>query len=175
MTTARRLFGAVCASFYHIRFPGRISGHTFILRRPGRISIKPDATVTIGEACFIDKGARIVVSSSLVLGDNVYIGKNSTIVAMAPVTIGRGTLVGENVSIHSEDHGPPGKRLEYVTGPIQIGEHTWLGSGVVVLKGVTIGDRTTIGANSVVTRSVASDSLAVGVPAQIIKRFEATS
>ena len=56
--------------------------------------------------------------------------------------------------------------------PITIGQDCWLGGNVIVLPGVTIGDRVVVGAGSVVTRDIPSDSLAVGNPARVIRKIE---
>ena len=53
--------------------------------------------------------------------------------------------------------------------PIVIGDHCWLGGGVIVCPGVTIGDRAVVGAGSVVTRDIPADSVAAGNPARIIR------
>ena len=168
MLLLRRIAGRFCARYYWLRTLGKMHGATFLLRRASLIRVQGRGTVYIGEGTVIDKGARIVATSSLHIGDNVYIGKNSTLIAMAPVTVGNGALMGENVSIHSEDHGPPDARSSYTFAPVHIGSDAWIGAGVVVVKGVTIGNRATIGANAVVTKDVPHDSKAIGVPARVV-------
>jgi maltose O-acetyltransferase len=59
-----------------------------------------------------------------------------------------------------------------MSAPITVGDDVWLGSGVIVLPGVKIGDRSTVGAGSVVTDDVPADSLALGAPAKIVRRLE---
>jgi len=97
----------------------------------------------------------------------VYVGKNATLIAFAPLTIGSRTLIGENVSIHTEDHGPAGRRDEYLVSPVIVDEDTWIGAGAVVLRGCSIGAGTTIGANSVVTGDIPPSVLAAGAPATV--------
>jgi maltose O-acetyltransferase len=92
------------------------------------------------------------------------------IVAYEPVTIGADVLFGERVSVHSEDHGPPGRRSEFRTGPISIEDDVWLCAGVVVTKGSTVGARSTVGANAVVIKDIPADSLAIGIPARPVAR-----
>ena len=125
----------------------------------------------IGQGVVIEKGARIIVHARLTIGPGVYIGKNATVVAFGNIDIGARGLIAENVSIHTEDHGPAGRRSEFVVGPVEIGVDVWLGAGVVVTRNTSIGDRTTIGANAVVAKSVPEDSLAVGLPARVIKTY----
>jgi acetyltransferase-like isoleucine patch superfamily enzyme len=117
----------------------------------------------------IEIGARIVVfpGATITLEDGVYVGKNSTLVAHSDLSIGARTLIGENVSLHTEDHGPVGHRDQYSTTPIHIAEDCWIGAGVVVLRGSTIGAGTTVGANAVVRGELPGGVLAVGVPAAV--------
>lgn len=147
---------------------GRVRGNSYLLGRPSHLAVARGCLVTIGDRVVIGPGARIVARADLHIGDDVYIGKNVTIVALSTVKIGNRTLIAENVSIHSEDHGPVGRRAEYTSAPVDVGEDAWLGAGVVILKGVTVGARTTVGANATVTRSLPSDATAVGVPARVL-------
>lgn len=121
----------------------------------------------IGRGVVIDRGARIVVRAGLKIGPDTYIGKNVTIIAFDEVTIGARALIAENVSLHSEDHGPPGNREAFTMAPIRIGEDAWLCAGVVVTKGSDIGDSATVGANAVVLGHVPAGALAVGIPARV--------
>lgn len=91
---------------------------------------------------------------------------------LAPIRIGCGTLIGPKVQLltahHPFDAATRGTALE-AGKPIVIGDHCWLGGGVIVCPGVTIGDRAVIGAGSVVTRDIPADSVAAGNPARIIR------
>ncbi|GAB3284750.1 acyltransferase [Microbacterium lacusdiani] len=165
----RRLAGMLFATWYRLRAAGRVAGASFIVRSPSLFRVEAGGSIRFGEGVMIEHGARIVVRDRLVIGDGVYIGKNSTIVAFAPLHIGARTLFGENVSVHTEDHGPAGRRDEFATSEVRIGEDSWLGAGTVVLRGARIGDRTTIGANSVVRGDIPDDVLAAGAPA-VVKR-----
>lgn len=59
-----------------------------------------------------------------------------------------------------------------VTSPVNIGNDVWIGANVVILPGVTIGNNVVIGAGAVVTKDIPDNSLAVGVPARVIKSIE---
>ena len=91
---------------------------------------------------------------------------------LAPIRIGCGTLIGPKVQLltahHPFDAATRGTALE-AGKPIVIGDHCWLGGGVIVCPGVTIGDRAVVGAGSVVTRDIPADSVAAGNPARIIR------
>ena len=79
-------------------------------------------------------------------------------------------MISENHGIYVETNVPfYAQPLQ--TGPIIIGEGCWIGQNVIVLPNVNIGDKCVIGANSVVTNDIPSYSIAVGMPAKVIKRY----
>ena len=89
---------------------------------------------------------------------------SGTIVSAAEsIEIGSNVFCGANVTITDTDWH------DYKTAPVKIGSNVWLGMNVVVLKGVTIGDSTIIGANSVVTKNIPENVIAAGQPAKIVK------
>jgi acetyltransferase-like isoleucine patch superfamily enzyme len=106
------------------------------------------------------------------LGDEVVISRGAHLVAMAGVTVGKGTLIGEYTSIrdanHMRDAGQTIRDSGYSAKPITSGDEVWIGRGVTILGGVTVGDKATIGANAVVTRDIPAGVTVVGVPASPI-------
>lgn len=72
--------------------------------------------------------------------------------------------------IHSSPDVPPANR-QYITAPVKIGKNCWLGEGVIVMPGVTIGDGSVIGAHSVVNKDIPPATIAVGSPARMVKQF----
>ena len=123
--------------------------------------------VWIESPFYCDYGYEIFV------GNNVFINFNCTILDASPVKIGDNVLIGPNVQIYSATHPIDwkirSKGLEN-SKPITIGNHIWIGGGVVICPGVSIGDRTTIGAGSVVTKDIPCDVVAAGNPCKIIKK-----
>lgn len=115
-------------------------------------------------------------------GAEVRIGLRSgfsgtTITAAESVTIGDRVLCGANVTITDTDwHGlePHANRGVAAVAPVVIEDDVWLGLGVVVLKGVTIGRGTVVAAGSVVTRSLPAMVLAGGNPAKVIRPLSPT-
>lgn len=106
------------------------------------------------------------------LGSNVYFNLNCIILDVAPVSIGHNTLLGPAVQIYTASH--PINAMERRTGlefgkPIDIGEDVWIGGGAILCPGVSIGARSTIGAGSVVTRSIPADVFAAGNPCRVIR------
>ena len=109
-------------------------------------------------------------------GKNIHIGKNVFINSgchfqdQAGIYIGDGTLIGHNVILATLNHNPdPNNRADMYPKPIHIGKNVWIGSGAIVLPGVTIGDNSIVGAGSVVTKNVEPNSVVAGNPAKFIK------
>ncbi len=113
--------------------------------------------------------------SNIHLGNQVFFNFNCVILDTAPVTIGDNTMFGPAVQIYTPIHpiGAAERRtmLEY-SKPVTIGDDVWVGGGAIILPGVIIGDRTVIGAGSVVTRDLPSDVFAAGNPCKVIKTIE---
>lgn len=109
---------------------------------------------------------------NLCLGTGVYANHNLVILDGARVSIGNSVFLGPNVVLSTAGH--PTEASIRISGlkfvePIHIGDHVWIGANVVVLPGVAIGANATIGAGSVVTRSIESDCVAVGNPCRLMR------
>lgn len=106
------------------------------------------------------------------LSDNVYLNFNCTILDCGRVTIGSQTMLGPGVQVyaayHPLDAAERCRGLEY-GGPITIGSQVWIGGGAIICPKVNIGDRTTIGAGSVVTKDIPPDVFAAGNPCRVIR------
>jgi maltose O-acetyltransferase len=103
------------------------------------------------------------------LGEDVFLNFNCVILDVVRVTIGDHTKIGSAVQILAADHPrDPKVRASLLESgkPIRIGRNVWIGSGAMILPGVTIGDDAVIGAGSVVTRDVAPGATVVGNPAR---------
>lgn len=127
------------------------------------------------ENFFDDKFTPIII-----MGDNVSIQKDCHIGATNKIIIGNNVLLASKVYISDHSHGeitadgiklPPAKRRLYSKGPVIIEDNVWLGEGVVVLPGVTIGENSIVGANAVVTKSIPKNCVAGGNPARIIREI----
>lgn len=166
----KRILGRVCAIFYRALTMGRVQGTSYILRKPSTFRVSKGNHIVIGNNVMIDKDARIIAhGGNIVIGDDTFIGKNSTLIAFADLFIGNRVLIGENSSIHTENHGGPGERDSFTSGPIVVNDDVWLGAGVVVTAGRTIASGATVGANSVVTKDLEEPALYAGVPAKLIR------
>ncbi|GGZ31784.1 maltose O-acetyltransferase [Echinicola pacifica] len=107
-------------------------------------------------------------------GKGVFFNFNCVVLDVMPVTIGHRSLIGPNVQIYTATH--PLDFQERASGlesakPIHIGDDVWIGGSVVICPGVTIGNRSVIGAGSVVTRDIPDDTLAAGNPCKIIRKL----
>ena len=112
--------------------------------------------------------------NGLHLGEGVFVNYNGMFLDAGNITIGSNTLIGPNCSLytpqHPTDYMQRRKTIEMAL-PITIGKDCWLGGNVTVCPGVTIGDRTVIGAGSVVTHDIPSDCMAAGNPCKVIKNL----
>ena len=106
------------------------------------------------------------------IGSNCYINYNCVLLDCARVTIGNNVLIGPNCGIYTAIHPLDSEtRLQGLetAQPITIKDGVWLGGNVVILPGVTIGEKTVIGAGSVVTKDIPDHVLAYGNPCRVIK------
>ncbi len=122
-------------------------------------------------------GQKCLTNPVVSIGDRCLIGKGSGIVGHFQITIGNDVWTGHQVYITDQNHGyedvdRPISQQSQPEEPVVIGDGTWLGFGSVVLPGVTIGKHVVIGANSVVTHDIPDYSVAVGVPARVVKSYE---
>ncbi|MBN1182648.1 MAG: acyltransferase [Bacteroidales bacterium] len=129
--------------------------NSVILRRCF-ISANRDATITIGNDCGFS-GTVISADNSIIIGNRV--------------------LCGANCLIFDTDFHPLNPNARFNDGivdtkPVVIEDDVWLGLGVAVLKGVTIGKGTIVAANSIVSRSLPEYVVAAGIPARVVKRLD---
>lgn len=115
---------------------------------------------------------------NLSIGNNVSMMENCQISCCKEIIIKDGCLFGANVFITDNFHGdnslnqlniPPIKRTLHIKGSVRIGANVWVGRNVCIMPGVKIGDGVVIGANAVVTHDIPDYSVAIGVPARIIR------
>lgn len=127
----------------------------------------------------IDKIGKDKFFPELKIGDNVSIGYDVHIGCVNKIIIGNGVLLASKVFITDHGHGdtdektlqiPPSERKLYSKGPVIIEDNVWIGEGAAIMPGVIIGRNSIIGANAVVTKAIPSYSVAVGVPAKVIRK-----
>ena len=163
-------------------------GNEFSVQRP--LYLLGGENITIGDNFTTFKGLRIETysehngvkfSPNLTIGDNVCLNFDCHIGCVGKITIGNNVLFASRVFVTDHFHGttksrkelqiPPRLRILSTKGEVKIEDDVWLGEGVVVMPGVTIGKGSIIGANTVVTKDIPAYSIAAGVPAKIIKQI----
>jgi len=104
-------------------------------------------------------------------GEGVFVNFGCVFLDGGGITIGKKTLIAPGVHIYTARHplDVEERKLWEDVAPVVIGEYCWIGGHVTILPGVTIGDRSVIGAGAVVTKDVPPDSLAQGNPARVVK------
>lgn len=110
--------------------------------------------------------------SNISVGEKVYFNFNCVVLDVNKVTIGSNVLFGPSVQIYTATHPMDYKvRAEWLESgkPITFGSDIWVGGGAIICPGVKIGDRSVIGAGSVVTKDIPPDSFAAGNPCKVIR------
>ena len=132
--------------------------------------------VRIGKRAFAERGVFIkIVDDNAVLdiGDYVFIGTGTEFDIMERLIIGEHTIIAPNCFITDHNHRMLAELLldqqPCVAKPVIIGRDVWLGAGVIVLPGITIGDGAIVGAQAVVTKDVPPLGIVAGVPAKLLR------
>jgi lipopolysaccharide O-acetyltransferase len=125
--------------------------------------------LTTGVGCRFD----VLSNAELHIGNGVQINDYVHIACAGRVSIGANALLASRVYISDHDHDveaePGNQGTKLIISTTVIGENCWLGEGVAVLKGVTLGNNCVVGANAVVTKSFPPFSILGGVPAKLIR------
>ena len=133
-----------------------------------RITAKP-----VGKGLRLETPFYTDFGKNITVGDNVFINAGCKFQDQGGIYIGDQTFIGHNVVLATLDHDiNPQKRYMLYPAPIHIGNRVWIGSNVVITKGVTIGDNSVIAAGAVVTHDIPSDVVAGGVPAKVLRNIE---
>lgn len=127
----------------------------------------------IGEGCYIEPPFHSNFGGGHVhFGKNIYANFNLTMVDDTHIYVGDYTMFGPNVTVATAGHPilPELREKAYQYNmPVHIGRNCWIGSGAIILPGITIGDNVVIGAGSVVTKDLPSNVVAVGNPCRVLR------
>ena len=138
-----------------------------------RESMLKEMFAEIGEGCYIEPPFHANFGGAHVhFGKNIYANFNLTLVDDTHIYVGDYTMFGPNVTVATAGHPilPEVREKMYQYNfPIHIGKNCWIGAGVVIVPGITIGDNVVIGAGSVVTKDLPSNVVAVGNPCRVLR------
>lgn len=140
---------------------------------------------SVGKNVYVDMKIHCDFGKNIFIGNDVIIGANCTFIDNAKITIGNTVMIAPNLQIYTAYH-PILPEDRYIfdresddplyfntcADPVEIKDGVWIGGGVIILPGVTIGENSIIGAGSVVSRSIPDNCVAVGNPCKPIKFFE---
>jgi len=171
----RKGFIAPSATIYHPDI--QLGANVFIGDRVIVFRAMDGGPVKLGDRVCILRDTIIETGDggSLTIGADAYIHPRCQLNAYkAPIEIGCGVLIAANCAFYPHNHGiapnrPIREQPLEAKGPIILGDHAWLGTGVIVLGGVRIGNGAVIGAGAVVTKDIPDGAIAFGVPARVVK------
>ncbi|WMY74649.1 maltose acetyltransferase domain-containing protein [Buttiauxella selenatireducens] len=167
-----------CEGLPEERRAGKELVYDYNLTRPAqetrRAELLKQLFGSVGENCWIEPPIRVAYGSHTHIGNNFYGNFNFVVVDDATVTIGDNVMVAPNVTISTAGH-PIAPEIR-ITGqqfslPVTIEDNVWLGTGVIINPGVTIGRNSVIGAGSVVTKSIPANVVAAGVPCRVLREI----
>jgi maltose O-acetyltransferase len=139
-----------------------------------RLALLRECLGSIGSAVWIEPPFFCDYGKNIFLGEAVYMNFGCVILDCARVTIGRQSFLGPYVQLLTAHHpiDPVSRSAgRELASPISIGERCWLGGGVIVCPGVSIGSGATVGAGSVVTRDIPPGVVAAGNPCRVLRRL----
>jgi acetyltransferase-like isoleucine patch superfamily enzyme len=161
-----------------LRAAGATVGKRLRVERGFQFKAPIHSGIVLGNDVLFGPGCIIDAPGNLTIGSNVAFTAWTYISAAKSVTIGSNTIMGERVSIRDGNHGIELGKLvvdqPMNADPITIGVDVWLGAGVVVLAGTSIGDSVVGAANAVLRGKIESGSIVAGVPGRTIGNRHAT-
>jgi maltose O-acetyltransferase len=127
----------------------------------------------VGERVSIKPGLVVAKPENVFIGNDVRINVNCLLQAHAPIHIGDMTMIAAGCSVVTANHEIAARGIEAFDAidrkEVRIGRNCWLGAGVLVLPGVSIGNGVVVGAGSVVTGDLPAETVCVGIPARPVK------
>lgn len=122
------------------------------------VTLGPEATIEIGQGCFLNRGTMLAAVERIEIGDHTMFAN--------------GCFVGDGDHRYDDPSIPITWQGFEPRGPVRIGSSCWFGVNCVVTGGISVGDRAVIGANSVVTRDIPAGVIAAGAPAKVVREIE---
>ena len=139
-----------------------------------RNEILKNLLAEVGENCYVEPPLHTSWGRNTHFGNNVYANFNLTLVDDTDIFIGNNVMFGPNVVVATAAHPiDPELRMKVTEFniPVHIGNNVWIGAGVIILPGVSIGENSVIGAGSVVTKDIPANVVAVGNPCSVMREI----
>jgi len=159
-----------------LRWRGRLKTDGLCFVCPGvTIEIGKDATLHLGRWSWIGHGCKLRAHEGEVrIGAKTVIGQECTISAFQHVSIGRECIVADRVMLIDFDHGVVEvdrsiRQQGIYKRDVRVGHNVWIGYGVAILRGTTVGDNCVLGTSTIVTRDVPDNAVAAGVPVRVLR------
>jgi maltose O-acetyltransferase len=130
---------------------------------------------SVGEDVVVKPTFRCDYGTPISIGAGTFVNYDCVMLDVASIAIGSACQIATRVQLLTATHpiDPEPRRAGWEYGrPIVLGDNVWLGGGVIVCPGVSIGDDTVVGAGSVVTRDLPAGVVAVGVPARVLREID---
>ncbi|WP_275897103.1 MULTISPECIES: sugar O-acetyltransferase [Amycolatopsis] len=127
---------------------------------------------SVGEDVEVRPPLYVDYGSHVTIGPRTFLNYGVVLLDVAPITIGADVQIGPGVQLLTPTHPLDAelRRAKWEAGkPVTVHDNVWLGGGVIVCPGVTIGADTVVGAGAVVTRDLPPSVVAVGNPARVVK------
>ena len=136
-----------------------------------------EGRLTLGEHVLLEPNVWLTGSGAIHIGDGTFLNLGVQVASVNEVRIGAHCMFANGCFVTDGNHRFDDPNLPITwqgfttKGPTIIGDNVWCGANVVVTSGVTIGERSVIGANSVVTTDIAPFSIAAGAPARVVRQI----
>lgn len=149
------------------------------LGRGLELKIEPAGEIRFGRFVWVGDGTKIRCHEGTVeIGAKTVMGQECTISAYQRVRIGDECVIADRAMFIDFDHGVveverPIRLQGIYKRDVEVGNNVWIGYGACILRGVSVGDNSVIGANSVVTKDVPANAVVGGIPARVIRMREA--
>ena len=136
-----------------------------------RLMLEEEAKLKVTGKFSVGYGSdiRIFKNAELIIGSG-YLNAYDQIICTEKVEIGNDVAIARDVIIRDTDSHDIINTNHVKTKPVKIGNHVWIGTRAIIMKGVTIGDGAIIAAGAIVTKDVPPKSIVAGVPAKVIKQ-----
>ena len=142
------------------------------------LRLRPRSKMSFSKGVIVGSGTklRVAAEGTFEVGEGSGFNTDCVVTCRDKIIIGKNVIIASNVSIYDHDHvyktDKQFKQSGFVTNPIVIEDNVWLGCGVIILKGVTIGRGSVIAAGTVVTKDIPPNSIVYNHQDLVIKKIE---